>query len=333
MLKRLDLSNFTAFQRVSLDFSNGLNVIVGENGSGKSHLLKIAYSVMAASAEEGKKPTASKPVKNHLQRVLADKLFSVMRPEALGHLVRKNRCDVAVEFQDSRLDCSFSFSASNRSSVQIDQLPSIWLKKAPVFLPTKELMTLYPNFISLYNNYYMEFEETYRDTCRLLGALPLKGLIETKIKDLIGPLEEAMGGTVLLDNNGRFYLNIKGKGKMEMPLVAEGFRKLAMLSRLISTGSLLGKGCLFWDEPEANLSPSLVRLAAETIHKLCQNGVQVFIATHSLFLLRELETLSGKDKPSSVPARFFALRLTESGFDAEKCVDVEKLKACLGGNH
>jgi len=65
MLKRLDLNNFTVFERASLNFAHGLNVIVGENGSGKSHLLKIAYSVMAASAEEGKKPTAGKPVKKH----------------------------------------------------------------------------------------------------------------------------------------------------------------------------------------------------------------------------------------------------------------------------
>nr|WP_240194682.1 hypothetical protein [Desulfobulbus rhabdoformis] len=36
---------------------------------------------------------------------------------------------------------------------------------------------------------------------------------------------------------------------MEMPLVAEGLRKLAMLSRLIATGSLLDSGYLFWDEP------------------------------------------------------------------------------------
>ena len=41
---------------------------------------------------------------------------------------------------------------------------------------------------------------------------------------------------------------------MEMPLVAEGWRKLAMLVRLIATGSLLDKGCLFWDEPESNLN-------------------------------------------------------------------------------
>ncbi|MFO1416253.1 MAG: hypothetical protein U1F28_03715 [Acinetobacter sp.] len=40
-----------------------------------------------------------------------------------------------------------------------------------------------------------------------------------------------------------------------MPLIAEGLRKLAMLARLISTGTLLEQDYLFWDEPETNLSP------------------------------------------------------------------------------
>ena len=98
-----------------------------------------------------------------------------------------------------------------------------------------------------------------------------------------------MGGVIELDRNGRFYLKIPGQGRMEMPLVAEGWRKLAMLARLIATGSLLDKGYLFWDEPETNLNPKLLKEVASTILHLCHSGVQVFIATHSLFLMREFD--------------------------------------------
>jgi len=51
-------------------------------------------------------------------------------------------------------------------------------------------------------------------------------------------LEEAMDGKVKLDKNGRFYLKSNTKGEIEMPLVAEGLRKLAMLAQLIATGNL-----------------------------------------------------------------------------------------------
>ncbi|NYT75483.1 ATP-binding protein [Alcaligenaceae bacterium] len=333
MLKSLSTRNLTVFQDVELNFAPGLNVIVGENGCGKSHLLKVVYSVMAASAEEGKKPTASEPTKTLLQKVLADKLIHVMRPESLGRLARRKqgreRCEVALKFSDPRLNCSFGFATSSKSEVQIETLPKIWQSKVPVFLPTRELLTIYPNFVAVYEGHYLEFEETYRDTCLLLGALALKGPRENQIVSILKPLEEAMGGKVVLDKNGRFYLRIPGQGNMEMPLVAEGLRKLAMIARLISTGSLLDKGYLFWDEPETNLNPKLIRLVANVIYHLCQQGIQVFVATHSLFLLRELEILAlGKDF-SNVEHRFFALKPTKDGVVVEQGDALEKLQTLV----
>ena len=44
-----------------------------------------------------------------------------------------------------------------------------------------------------------------------------------KSRELLPPLEEAMGGTVELDPAGRFYLKTRS-GRIEMHLVAEGLR-------------------------------------------------------------------------------------------------------------
>lgn len=94
---------------------------------------------------------------------------------------------------------------------------------------------------------------------------------------------------------------------MEMPLVAEGMRKLAMLARLISTGVLLEQGYLFWDEPETNLNPKLIKTLAESIVRLASEGIQIFIATHSLFLLRELEMLATNKNYKEMNSRYFSL--------------------------
>ncbi|WP_341580961.1 AAA family ATPase [Marinobacter metalliresistant] len=333
MLKKLKLTDFTVFSDSELSFAPGLNVVVGENGCGKSHLLKVAYSVIANSAEEGKKPTAGDPTKNTLQKTIADKLVHVMRPETLGRLAARapgrKRCEVAFKFDDSQLDCTFSFATSSKSEVQINQLPGKWHEKSPVFIPTRELLTIFPNFVSVYENHYLEFEETYRDTCLLLGALALRGPREKQIAELLKPLEEAMGGKVVLDKNGRFYLQLPGKGNMEMPLVAEGLRKLAMIARLISTGSLLDKGYLFWDEPETNLNPKLVKLVAKVIYHLCQQGIQVFIATHSLFLLRELEVLSQEREFKKVKHRYFALKPETHGVEVEQGERIDDLNTLV----
>lgn len=124
-----------------------------------------------------------------------------------------------------------------------------------------------------------------------------------------------MGGTVR-EEGGRFYLKVPGGGKYEMPLVAEGMRKLAMLARLIANGTLFESGFLFWDEPEANLNPRVIRHVASTISQLAKSGVQVFVGTHSLYLMKELEILKrngGEDFPT---LQFVTLAKGDSGVRA-----------------
>jgi len=300
MLDSLSVEKFTVFDDEEFIFSTGLNVIVGENSVGKSHILKLAYSLIATSAEAGRKPNMVDPTKVHLQKAYADKLIGVFRPESLGRLASRmqgrTRCEIIAKFSDTSLNTSIGFATSAKSDVQIEQLPARWEVQSPLYLPTRELLTIYPGFVSVYENHYLAFEETWRDTCLHLGALALKGPREKTAAALLRPIEDALGGRVFLDNNGRFYLSIVGSGNMEMPLVSEGYRKLAMLARLIANGVIQEQGYLFWDEPEANLNPRLIRLAAQVIHSLCERGVQVFIATHSFFLLKELDILA-KKKP------------------------------------
>ena len=100
-----------------------------------------------------------------------------------------------------------------------------------------------------------------------------------------------MGGQIKLEKTGRFYLNVPELGQLEISLVAEGLRKLATIARLIATGSLLDKGYLFWDEPEANLNPRTLKEVARVLLHVAANGIQVFVATHSLFLLKEFDIL------------------------------------------
>ena len=309
MLRSLKLTNFTAFTEADLQFSEGLNVYIGENGVGKTHLLKLPYAVMALSAEEGRRNSGG-PTKALLQRRIADKLVSVMRPESLGRLARRKqghqRCEVDVGLAAPRQRIAFNFATQSKSEVVVETAPSKWLEHAPIFLPTRELLSIYPGFSALYDSRHLEFEETWRDTCQLLGAPTIKGPREGNARELLTQLEELMDGRLLLDRNGRFYLQSQ-TGTMEMPLVAEGVRKLGMLARLIATGALVNGGCLFWDEPETNLNPKLMRGVAEAILQVCAQGMQVFVATHSLFLLREFEVLLTRGAHAETARRYFAL--------------------------
>ena len=133
MLQSLDITNLTVFVEAHLRFSPQLNVIVGENGSGKSHVLKVAYAVLAASVEEGRKPTASSPTKTLLQTRVAEKLVAVLRPESLGRLARRRqgreRCRLRLGFDDPQLNIRCSFTTASKSEVEIDHLPTAWVEK------------------------------------------------------------------------------------------------------------------------------------------------------------------------------------------------------------
>ena len=329
MLKSLNVKNLTVFAEADLEFSPGLNVIVGENGAGKTHLLKVPYCVLATSAEEGRKPNAATPTKAVMQTKLSEKLVGVLRPESLGRLARRRmgqtRCEIECRFRDAKLNLDFGFSTRS-TEVTITKQPSSWVDKPPVFLPTRELLTIYPGFVAVYESHYLDFEETWRDTCLLLGAPLLRGAKETRVREVLQPLEKAVEGRVELDKNGRFYLTT-AEGRMEMPLVAEGWRKLAMIAQLIATGSLLDKGCLFWDEPETNLNPKLIRVVAGVLLHLCLSGIQVFVATHSLFLMREFDILLKSDSLQSLKARFIGLQRGDEGVKVEQGDTIDGLGA------
>jgi predicted ATP-binding protein involved in virulence len=45
-ISRLELGNFTCFAKAEMDFSSGIDVFIGENGVGKTHILKALYSML-----------------------------------------------------------------------------------------------------------------------------------------------------------------------------------------------------------------------------------------------------------------------------------------------
>jgi ABC-type transport system involved in cytochrome c biogenesis ATPase subunit len=320
--------NLTGLPNGEWQFATGVNVIVGENGLGKSHVLKTLYALIKVQTE------AKELSKSALEKRYADKLVAVFRPDSLGRLVKRkrgrDRCEIALTMSEPSGNVTISFASNAKSQVEIEVVPSKTPQLFPVYFPTRELVTLYPWFLPLYENYYLEFEEIWRDTVSLLGNPTLKGPREKDVARFLEPLEQAMGGKVVVDaQNGRFYLNIVGEGRMEMPLVAEGLRKVAMLARLISTGTLLKQGFLFWDEPEANLNPKLVAVIAASIVAVAATGVQVFIATHSLFLLRELEMLLGQADHAQLSRRWFALAAHEDSVSLEQSDSIADIQTLV----
>jgi ABC-type transport system involved in cytochrome c biogenesis ATPase subunit len=320
MLEKLTLRQFTTFDQIDFSFAPGINIVIGENGTGKSHLLKIAYAISSASHAASKSSPA--PTKAQLQKDLASKMIGVFRPDKLGRLVRSHRArgavggrassSVKLQFSAAVDDWAFTFSSVSKVEVQFDEAtsPKKFLEAEPIFIPTKEVLSMFPGFASLYRNRELAIDETYFDLCLALDGAPLRGPRLEAIKQLLDPIEQHLGGTVVRVGDS-FYLDSEN-GKTEMPLVAEGIRKIATIAYLLRNGALTRRGIVFWDEPESNLNPRLIRMVAAMLMSLAAQGVQVFIGTHSFFLMKELELLR-RDAQDAVPCRYITLAFDDDG--------------------
>lgn len=317
LIQTLNLKNLTLFSEANLTFSPQLNVFIGENATGKTHLLKTIYSILFELSEREQRSRVLSETLDDLMIEMANKFFSVFRPEQLGNLVKyqQNQCNISLNFELSNYNIGLSFQ-SKSNFLDIHTYPNESASKKPVYLSTRELLSIYPNFVSIYENNYLEFEETWKDACVALGGLVQRNIDYTSQK-LLEIIEKTIGGKIELDNNGRFYLNTPNKGRLEAPLISEGQRKFAMLARLIMTGALQN-GYLFWDEPEANLNPRLIKELAPILLELSLSGVQIFIATHSLFLLRELEILLANQQYKDIQTRWFGLHAENNNIIIEQ---------------
>ena len=146
---------------------------------------------------------------------------------------------------------------------------------------------------------------TYLDLLDSLKQIELRQM-EKAVMDVVIKIEGLLGGAVEFEGD-RFYLLQNDAPQIEMNLVAEGFRKFAMLAQLLYNGSLTQKSTLFWDEPEANLNPALLRKLAAILAELARQGFQIILATHSMSLLKEFHILSREKDAKPLPIKYFGL--------------------------
>jgi hypothetical protein len=306
MIRSVSIKNFTAFQHLQLTCSPGINVFLGRNSTGKSHVLKLMYATCATNAL-GPRDTADTSVS------LTRKLAGVFKPENnVGRLCREGaeKAEVDVQLVPDR-QISFAFSGEMREVVVTANRDYATYKLLPVFIPPKEMLSSFPGFSSLYSQRELSIDETYFDLCQALETPALRDDAQEHAKELLAELKAACGGEFLLVKQQRFYFKPNGGRLLEVDLAAEGFRKLGMLQRLLQNGRIRPgfSGPLFWDEPETNLNPTLMRQMVSMLLALSRAGQQVMIATHDYVLLKWLDLLL---KPEDAVA-FHALYRDDSG--------------------
>ncbi len=286
MITKVRFEKFTAFERLKIACSPGVNVFIGANATGKTHVLKTIYAACDI--------TTSK-------KGFAEKINKVFLPskEGIGRLVKRSRgrasgfCEVGRELPESgeaiRIRISMSNQTKTPDKAKVSGSTKRWLENEikSVYIPVKEMLSNAPGFRSLYSSRQIAFEEIYDDIVERALLPLLRGPAGRARSRILKILRASMDGTVTIDNE-EFFLRNK-QGKLEFTLLAEGLRKLGLLWVLVQNGTLLGGSVLCWDEPEANLNPNLMKTIVEILLELHRMGVQIFLATHDYVLLKEFD--------------------------------------------
>jgi predicted ATPase len=282
-LTRIKLRNFTAFKSLDVELSSGINIFIGPNGTGKTHILKVAYCACQMSI---------------YGRSFSERLIGAFLPyeRRLGRLAHRTKTSITAVAEIFRSDLKLRFSFSNHAKEKGKIIGRDAWSRDPMkcaYVPVKEMLANAPGFRSLFAKHDVHFEEIYADIIDLAFHPILRGPQDANRKKLMEELQKAIDGKVITKGETFFLKN--RDGELEFTLLAEGMRKLGLLWLLIQNGTLLDGSVLFWDEPETNLNPKVIGTLVEVLLELQRTGVQIMLATHDYVILKELDLRATKE--------------------------------------
>lgn len=292
----LNVENFMIFDSLAFKWSPNINIISGENSTGKTTLIKLMY----ASLKTINNKKMSSVTQEQIESVFVDKMQGIFRPDEkkIGRLVSRrqgsNRTDVKLGLEKNDSIC-FGFGSRQERHAEVKLELNDLKSFEPIYIPPKEMISATEHFQSLYEHYDIDFEEMYYDLTKLLDRPLKRGANTAEQNRVLASFETIMDGKII-QKDKKFYLKLKGAGEFEMGLVSEGYRKLATIIYLISSGSLDKNAVLFWDEPETNMNPKMMKYLAEAVVELAKMGVQVFITTHDYFVQQSFNLISSYPK-------------------------------------
>ena len=257
-----------------LNFSDGVNVLTGENGVGKTSILKMIYAATQLSAGQG----SPRRTKYFLQ------FFSnntIDTNELKNNYHKNDYCYYKVSDGCHNFECSLSHNGISG----FDEWTGLGMQA--VFIPAMEMLSHSKGFLAMHEKYNMPFDGTQADII-MNASLPETRKIPINMSVILDKISDVIDGIVLYENDN-FYIIKRDGHKIDFTLEAEGFRKLGLLWKLIRNGLLEKDSILLWDEPEANLNPELYPLVADVLLELQENGVQIFAATQSYNFAKYLE--------------------------------------------
>ena len=298
MLREISLKNVGPLSDVSWSGLGNLNLVIGNNGCGKTFLLKAIYSAIKSIEiyKRGKEP-------RELGQILAEKLHWTFQAEKIGDLVsKKSGSPLSCTIQNEKEKLQFSFGRDTTKNVSLDVNTFAPRNKDSIFLPAKEVLSLFEIIKKNRNkDLLFGFDDTYVD---LVNALTpsTKGKNYETFAQARKNLEGIFQGKIEFDSASQSWYFKQGRNIFVIGVTAEGIKKIGILDTLLGNRYLTPGSIVFIDEPESALHPNALCKFLEIISMLSEEGIQFFLASHSYFVIKKLYLLAREKKSISVLA-------------------------------
>ncbi len=278
-----------------------LNLLIGRNGSGKTYFLKSLYAALKTVEQyrRGREPRSEK-------ELLSDSLYWTFQTNALGTLVRKG--DSALNFwmrSEKGGEFVYSFGPSTTKLVQTLRNGFAQTDANSIFIPAKEIVSLQDVILHSYEvDKEFGFDKAYVDLARALSKTT-QGRNFKEFADARKLLTDAIQGRLEYDEEKKMWMfKDSNRRVFEINITSEGIKRLSILDLLLGNHYLTRNSVVIIDEAEANLHPELIRRFMEILVCLAKAGLQLFISTHSFFVIKNLYVLAHKHQ-MSIPTYSF----------------------------
>ncbi len=296
MINKVTLRNYGLIKELEWDNLSSINVIVGTNGTGKTFLLKSIYSSLKTIETFGK----GNEIRNESE-ILSERLYWTFQTSQIGNLVTKGSekpLESSIEYDNKLFFYSFGKDTTKKIT-QITNRNSL-RESNSIFIPAKEVLSLQKIILQSKESRYFGFDDTYYDLCMALQSPKTRGKNHTEISQARKLLEDLLEGRIENDPHSGDWIYKKGNQKYSLGVTAEGIKKIAILDQLLGNRYLTKDSIILIDEPEAGLHPYAITILMEILHLLSKIGIQIFIATHSYFVIKKL-ALIAKENNMSIP--------------------------------